>query len=469
VLGACSDATAPTGRNPKGDDYVPDRPLRVVLTPPGAAVTAVGDAVDLWSRVTEMDGSQSGETIPVTWRSLDTTVVRVEAQGVDSLRRIPWARLRVVGAGEADVVARVGPYADTTRVALLQDLVFDTVAAGSHGACALTNEDRLYCWGAVGGADLGALPVPLAPSLRFSTVAPALYNTCALDIEGRAWCWGLDHLGQLGNGPGAPDWDDGLPAGLDPVRVEAPIPFRSIGVWREHVCGLDAAGQAWCWGDGTNGQFGDFVGSFDTPRAMGDRRYSQLGGHRNVVCGLTLEGWHHCLGEDTLRTSGGPFTALDGGYGHECALDMDGRPWCRGRNQSGQLGHGDELSDFDVHEALLPVDTNVRFRSISAGEIKGSKAYQFGRSHTCAVDLSGAGWCWGTPVFAEGLSVEDCAQDHICVPRPVQVAPGLRWNHLDAGGSFQCGQTTDGLVRCWGAPEAVGSSEPLSVAGQRGD
>ena len=59
---------------------------------------------------------------------------------------------------------------------------------------------------------------------------------------------------------GAPYYIGGLPRAYDPVRVEAPVRFVWLGIWREHVCALDPTCQAWCWGDGTAGQFGEITG-----------------------------------------------------------------------------------------------------------------------------------------------------------------------------------------------------------------
>ena len=41
-----------------------------------------------------------------------------------------------------------------------------------------------------------------------------------------------------------------------PVGVDGNHTFNRVIAWEVHVCALDAAGSAWCWGENRRGQLG---------------------------------------------------------------------------------------------------------------------------------------------------------------------------------------------------------------------
>jgi alpha-tubulin suppressor-like RCC1 family protein len=88
----------------------------------------------------------------------------------------------------------------------------------------------------------------------------------------------------------------------------------------------------------------------------------------------------------------------------------------------------------------------VTFESITAG-----------RSHTCALDSQGRGWCWGEGLMGQiGPNTPDtCGSggaDYPCSLEPVLVADTPIFSSLAAGGSHTCGiERTTGRLYCWGA------------------
>jgi len=72
-------------------------------------------------------------------------------------------------------------------------------------------------------------------------------------------------------------------------------------------------------------------------------------------------------------------------------------------------------------------------------------AVTVGADHTCAVTVSGAGYCWGDNFFGQlgdGTRTQRTA--------PVLIAGGLRFAAVDAGSWHTCGVTTVGAAYCWG-------------------
>lgn len=170
-------------------------------------------------------------------------------------------------------------------VAVAPGLVFRSITASGGHACALTADGKAYCWGSDVLGQLGrgsqapqlpwwqmpmrgaTAPEPVAGDLRFRSLSASegleIAYTCGLTGDGALYCWGrAPHLGFGGESDEGGDRcqvDQSTQAScaLNPVRVGGSVRFRSLSTTPTHICGLDVAGDAWCWGDNTFGQLGD--------------------------------------------------------------------------------------------------------------------------------------------------------------------------------------------------------------------
>jgi serine/threonine protein kinase/alpha-tubulin suppressor-like RCC1 family protein len=124
------------------------------------------------------------------------------------------------------------------------------------------------------------------------------------------------------------------------------------------------------------------------------------------------------------------FTAVAAGLSHSCAIARGGVAWCWGENDHGQLGDRSNTA----HTAPTRVgDTHV-FRAIGAGA-----------AHSCGLDTSGAAWCWGSN--AHGQLGDSTSRDSSV---PVATGGGRRYTALAVGWNFTCGLDSDGHAFCWG-------------------
>jgi alpha-tubulin suppressor-like RCC1 family protein len=153
-----------------------------------------------------------------------------------------------------------------TPVPVASALVFDTLAAGTNHACALTADGAAHCWGrndvgqlGVGSTVTGFTPQPVPAPLPFMMVTAGDRHTCALATDGTAWCWGDNGRGTLGTGAATGDCA-GAPCALLPTPVSTTLRFRWLTAARgetgAHTCGLATDGLAYCWGDNLRGQLG---------------------------------------------------------------------------------------------------------------------------------------------------------------------------------------------------------------------
>jgi hypothetical protein len=95
------------------------------------------------------------------------------------------------------------------------------------------------------------LPITVDPPPGFfiATLGAGGHHMCGLDAEGDAYCWGRNNFNQLGTP---------IP-GLDrsrPAPVQGGIRFTALDGTHTHTCALGAGGQAYCWGYGSDGRLG---------------------------------------------------------------------------------------------------------------------------------------------------------------------------------------------------------------------
>jgi alpha-tubulin suppressor-like RCC1 family protein/predicted Ser/Thr protein kinase len=147
------------------------------------------------------------------------------------------------------------------------------------------------------------------------------------------------------------------------------------------------------------------------------------------------------------------FTAVAPGLSHSCALDVQGAAWCWGENDRGQLGDGSTTTRVTP----VRVADEHAFRSIAAGAL-----------HSCGLDTGGVAWCWGANGF--GQLGDGDGKDRAT---PVAAAAGRHFTSLAAGWNFTCALDAEGRALCWGDGSAgqlgdgrtTGRRTPVSVQG----
>lgn len=71
--------------------------------------------------------------------------------------------------------------------------------------------------------------------------------------------------------------------------------------------------------------------------------------------------------------------------------------------------------------------------------------------HTCALDASGAAFCWGNNDYSQlGAATSEKCGGRPCSSDPVPVRGALRFTTLAAGWVHNCGLDADGRIWCWG-------------------
>lgn len=143
-----------------------------------------------------------------------------------------------------------------------------------------------------------------------------------------------------------------------------------------------------------------------------------------------------------------PLTEVSTQGGHACAVG-GGRVFCWGSNGGGELGNGTFLAD----SVPILVRTPVVLTAIAVGT-----------GNSCGLASGGAPYCWGEQ-YGAGTSQNV----------PTLVPGGLTFSRLSTGSTHVCGLRLSGAIACWGDNEVgelgdglasgAASSTPVTVAG----
>jgi len=129
------------------------------------------------------------------------------------------------------------------------------------------------------------------------------------------------------------------------------------------------------------------------------------------------------------------FGAIAAGMSHSCALARGtggGAAWCWGDNDQGQLGD----------KTIAPHPTPVR-----AAEGHTFTAIVVGAAHSCGLEADGEAWCWGSNVHGQVGGGEAASPG---ISAPALVAGSHTWTAITAGWNFTCGLERGGRAYCWG-------------------
>jgi alpha-tubulin suppressor-like RCC1 family protein len=343
-----------------------------------------------------------------------------------SARKMPYGSprpaSRVILAVLFSLTAGLGLLVPASQPALAASQGSTSIARGSNHACAVES-GTAYCWGSDDDGQLGdgstldsSIPVAVNTSgalagKTLTQIAGGADFTCALDSTGHAYCWGNDDHGQLGDGSTSSVI---VPVAVDTSGVLAGKTLTQIATGADFTCALDSAGAAYCWGGNDFGGLGDGSTSDSNVPVAVDTS--------GVLAGKTL-------------------TQIAVGDYHGCALDSLGAAYCWGWNAGGQLGNGN-TADSSVPVA---VDTS--------GVLAGKTLTQItGGSSTCALDASGAAYCWGDNSTGQ---LGDGSTTGSSVPVAVDASGVLAGKTLTGiatgpAAAQACAVDSAGKAYCWG-------------------
>jgi alpha-tubulin suppressor-like RCC1 family protein len=169
---------------------------------------------------------------------------------------------------------------------------------GGH-SCGVTTTDEAFCWGpnTVGQLGIGgtmgsgvASPTRVAGAHRFRQIEAGSTHTCAVTTNNRAFCWGNGRQGQIGDGK--------TYLRFSPRAVAGGLSFERVSTGRFHTCGETTSNRAYCWGWNLDGELGDGTTTRRlTPVAVaGGHFFTQVSAGESHTCGKTADAVAYCWG-----------------------------------------------------------------------------------------------------------------------------------------------------------------------------
>jgi alpha-tubulin suppressor-like RCC1 family protein len=261
----------------------------------------------------------------------------------------------------------------------------------------------------------------------YRRVAVGKRHSCAISTTGAVYCWGDATAGALGTGD--------TQARMVPTAVELPSRASAIVSGDEHVCVLDVDGRVYCWGSNL---------------------YGQLGSRSNLTAALTPEPVDLVADARAVHLSAGSH--------HTCASFADQSLRCWGRNDGRQLGDG---TDIDRARPVSVLAAGGEPVALAVEQLSS------GGGHSCAVDASGRGYCWGEVGLPRRRTT--CAEELLqalpteltgsssCTRAESFPARGTlprSWNQIVTNGVANYGVAqprygTVGRATCWQQPDIV--------------
>lgn len=127
-------------------------------------------------------------------------------------------------------------------------------------------------------------------------------------------------------------------------------------------------------------------------------------------------------------------TRIDAGDNSVCAVDSEGKGYCWGLNNGGQIGAGSNDLEFTSPTELIDIPGGI-------------KQIDIGYLHACAVSNSGLVYCWG------GNQYGQLGNEEPTTKLPVVVSGLSNAVVVSANGLVSCALIGDGTVKCWGDNE----------------
>ncbi len=236
-------------------------------------------------------------------------------------------------------------------------------------------------------------------------------SNCGIRTNGEAYCWGENNAGQIGDGT--------TTNALIPTKViGGHTKWTSIDADQDHSCGI-SNGRAYCWGDSSYGRLGNDLATGDMTQP--------------TIVGGGYTDWLH----------------INVGRYHSCGVRQNGRAYCWGRNNTGQLGDNDAGSSKELPEEVDGDHTDWSYIHTSS-------------EHTCGIRNGGELYCWGENDDGKlGANLGTGGSRDT----PQLVSGGITdWTYVWAGSHNTCALHGSGEAYCWGRND----NNQLGLAGGAG-
>ncbi|UXR63830.1 RTX toxin [Bdellovibrio bacteriovorus] len=324
--------------------------------------------------------------------------------------------------------------------------------------CAIMEDTSLRCWGGnmsrqVTGANTDfqdiAVPVTIAGVAGFRSVATGEAHTCAVSLDNRLFCWGNTDDGQVGGGSSSGTQSS-------PLHIDTGTTYLSVVSGDLHTCALTTDNKIKCWGRNDYGQLGlgdttERTSPTDTDNASS---YKYLTAGSRSTCAIRMDDKLFCwgynanyqLGDGSATAKNLP-AAIDAtesykmvavGSKHGCAITLTDNMKCWGTNNYGQVGD----NSLTTRSQPVAVYGGGLYKFISVND---DSTNSTARGFTCAITTADVLQCWGANMMMQVADPSLSARN-----QPTVVDAGTTYSDVRTSAARACGITQTGALKCWG-------------------
>lgn len=308
------------------------------------------------------------------------------------------------------------------------------ISGGYHHACGIKAENAdnaLYCWGR--GSYLGQASSSTAVPTRIGlstdlwlTVDVGARHSCGIKKDSSLWCWGDGSNGEFGAGDVAgvanvPDTANGEYM-IQIINPTATTTWSKVSAGFRYTCAIDNAEDLYCWGSNNQGQLGIGAKS-TTPKYI-----------PTLVPKIGLAAWKE----------------ISAGIATTCAITNVGNQnlYCWGDNVYGTIGSSIAGTSDQTSPTVVTDNQTTPWSAVSINSY-----------HTCARKIDsntgaideGSLWCWGKSDYGQTGSGQYNINFTPSQNIPNQVLTGTYWKNFATGNDSTCAiKAVDNTLWCWG-------------------
>ncbi|MBC7425867.1 MAG: hypothetical protein H7321_04970 [Bacteroidia bacterium] len=269
-------------------------------------------------------------------------------------------------SGSSSTVADGMPVAVDTSGVLAGKTIKKLFSNTYFNFCALASDDQLYCWGrnfyyVLGNGGVANSPIPTAVSTAgvlngktIKTMAMSNSSACAIANDDLVYCWGKGASGTLGDGNSA---DSTIPVAVVATGALNGKTIKSIALAVNTACAIASDDLAYCWGVG----FNNTPQAVDTSGVLNGKTIKAIKPLLTGFCAIASDDLVYCWGNGTNGVlgngsdvtsytpvavdrsgvlSGKTIKSLHTSLYNACVVASDDHPYCWGKGDYGQLGNG---------------------------------------------------------------------------------------------------------------------------------
>jgi alpha-tubulin suppressor-like RCC1 family protein len=274
--------------------------------------------------------------------------------------------------------------------------------------------------------------IKISPHIEIVSISAGSRHTLALTAQGTVYSWGWGHVGQLGHAD--------FVSLHSPKRIESLYNITTISAGGMHSACIDKNHHCYTWGSNTYGQLGIGRSSDSYVRHKKVMNYNELS--EPARSSPQLLQFHH---GDDIPPSPYQFAKVACGGMHTAAIDLEGKLYCWGKADNGQVGFSTWYLDFTplVHSPRVVSQFPGRAKDISCGGF-----------YTLVLTERGQVYAMGKEDFGCLGTISDPNAMSIGTERPTLLTElNSKMTYIRAAGWHSCFLSTDGELFVCGKGE----------------